>query len=277
MGGDVSLITGGFLKGSSLNEAVEVYMGELVGDETYLRFGEEFPLLVKFLSTRQTLSVQVHPRDELAASRHRAWGKTEFWYILSAAPDAELLIGFRPGVTQEIYLDALAHGEVDALLNHIPVRAGEAYFIPAGTVHAIGADITLVEVQQTSDINYRIFDWGRTGSKGRPRELHTDLALEAIDFAAPVRRVTQHPSAGEAALLVECSEFTVDLLDVSGSSERELSSRESFTIYVCTSGELAAETPGGKLSLKADDTVLIPADQTSVTFSGNGRLLEIYI
>ncbi len=275
--GDVSLITGGFMKGSTLNEAVEVYMGELVGDDIYLKFGEEFPLLVKYITAHEKLSVQVHPGNSLAASRHNAWGKTELWYILSAEAGAELMIGFKSGVTRDIYLEALARGEVETLLNHIPVKAGDVFFIPAGTVHAIGGGITLAEIQQTSDINYRIFDWNRYDDKGRPRELHTQLALDAIDFAAPVRNVTQNPPTGEAALLIEADEFTTNLVDVAGQTDRELSSRDSFTIYICTAGELVARTAGGTLTLRADNVCLIPADQNQITFEGNGRLLETYI
>jgi mannose-6-phosphate isomerase len=275
--GDVSVIANGFLKGNSLAEATEVYMGELTGDKVFARFGEEFPLLIKLIDAQDRLSVQVHPTDQLAAVRHNAYGKTEMWYILACKPDAELLIGFREGVTREIYEAAVADGTVGGLLNRVPVKPGDAYFIPAGTVHAIGAGILLAEIQQTSDVTYRVFDWNRVDDHGNPRELHTELALEAIDFAAPVRRVTQNPPAGEAALLVESPWFTVNLLDVAGRTERTLAERDSFTIYICTAGEVTLKTPGGELSLAPDGVALIPADQNSITFEGNGRLLETYI
>ncbi|MDR2891021.1 MAG: class I mannose-6-phosphate isomerase [Alistipes sp.] len=275
--GDVSTVCNGFLKGNSLAEAVEIYMGELVGDEVFARFGEEFPLLVKHIDARDRLSVQVHPGNELAAARHGAWGKTEMWYVLDCEPGAELMIGFREGVTREIYLAALADGSVGELLNRVPVRPGDAFFIPAGTVHAIGAGIRLAEIQQTSDVTYRLFDWGRVDEDGQPRELHTELALDAIDFAAPVRRVTQHPPAGEAALLVECPFFTVNLLDIDGRTERELSSRDSFTIYICTEGEATVKTRGGEVALKAGEVVLVPADLPEVAIEGTAKLLETYI
>ncbi len=276
--GDVSVVAGGFLKGNSLAEVLEIYMGELVGDKIFSRFGEEFPLLIKRIDARDKLSVQVHPDDRLAAARHNAYGKTEMWYILACEPGAELLIGFREGVTRETYQKAVADGTVGELLNRVPVVPGDAYFIPAGTVHAIGAGITLAEIQQTSDITYRVFDWNRTGKDGNPRELHTELALDAIDFAAPVCRVTQIPRAGEAALLVQSPYFTVDLVDVAGRAERELASRDSFTIYICTAGEVMLSTPGGEaMLLKTDEVVLIPADRDSVVLEGNGRLLETYI
>jgi mannose-6-phosphate isomerase len=276
--GDVSVISNGFLAGNSLPEAVEVYMGELVGDKVFDRFGEEFPLLIKYIDARDKLSIQVHPSDELAAVRHGAFGKTEMWYVLACEPGAELLIGFREGVTREIYEAAVADGTVGSLLNRVPVKPGDAYFIPAGTVHAIGAGILLAEIQQTSDVTYRVFDWNRTDAEGNPRELHTELALDAIDFAAPVRRVTQNPPAGEVALLVESPYFTVNLVDVAGDTERATAERDSFTIYICTAGELTLKTRGSDpMPLKTDGVVLIPAEAESVTFEGNGRLLETYI
>ena len=275
--GDVSVVANGFLKGNSLQEAVEVYMGELVGDKVFARFGEEFPLLIKYIDAQDRLSVQVHPDDELAKVRHNAYGKTEMWYILDCEPGAALLIGFKEGVTREIYEAAIAAGTVGELLNSIPVKPGDAYFIPAGTVHAIGKGILLAEIQQTSDITYRVFDWNRTDKNGNPRELHTALAVDAIDFAAPVRCVTQSPPAGEAALMVECPYFTANVVDVAGRCERELASRDSFTIYICTHGPLTLTTPGGSLSIPQDGIVLIPADQDNVVFEGNGRLIETYV
>ncbi len=277
--GEVSVIANGFLKGNDLLEAVEVYMGELVGDKVFARFGEEFPLLVKYIDAQDVLSVQVHPSDDLAKVRHNAYGKTEMWYILDSEPGAHLLIGFKEGVTREIYEAVVAEGgeRLGELLNVVPVKPGDAYFIPAGTVHAIGKGILLTEIQQTSDMTYRVFDWNRTDKEGRPRELHTALATDAIDFSAPVRNVTQSPPAGEAALMVECPYFTANVVDVAGRCERELASRDSFTIYICTHGPLTLTTPGGSLSLPQDGIVLIPADQDNIVFEGNGRLIETYV
>jgi mannose-6-phosphate isomerase len=274
--GDVSVVADGFLKGNSLDELAEVYMGELVGDGVFDRFGEEFPLLVKQIDARERLSVQVHPSDALAA-RYGARGKTEMWYILSCLPGARLFIGFRRGVTREIYWAALAAGRVGELLNEVAVEPGDAFFIPAGTVHAIGEGIVLAEVQQTSDETYRIFDWNRVDANGRPRELHTALALEAMDFGAPVRRVTQNPPAGEAALLVETPHFTANVVNVAGRGERSLDGRDSFTIYICTEGEVTLATPGGGTKLSAGGVVLIPADADEIQMEGNGKLLETYI
>lgn len=272
--GDQSVVCRGPLRGNSLGELVETYMGELVGDDTYLRYGDEFPLLVKFIDTVECTSVQVHPDDELAAGRHNAYGKDEMWYVLSAAPDAELMIG-------------LAGGTLEGGLNRVKVSAGDAFFVPAGTVHSIGGGVSLVEIQQTSDVTYRIFDWGRTEKDGSERELHIDLAGAAVDFAAPVRRVTQRAARGESALLVQGGHFTVNLLNVSGEMERSLTSRDGFTIYVCTEGRVEVFVPGshggpsarsgGGVVLETRGTVLVPADLNGVVLRGEGVLLETYI
>ncbi|MDR2912479.1 MAG: mannose-6-phosphate isomerase [Alistipes sp.] len=274
--GDVSVVANDLLAENPLDELVEVYMGDLVGDAVFERFGEEFPLLVKKIDARDRLSVQVHPSDEIAV-RHGGRGKTEMWYILSCDEGAHLYIGFRPGVTREMYEAAVADGTVGELLNEVPVSAGDAYFIPAGTVHAIGEGIVLAEIQQTSDSTYRIFDWNRVDAEGRPRELHTALALDAMDFAAPVRRVTQNPPAGEVVLLVESPHFTVNMIDVAGRCERSLVARDSFTIYICTAGEAVVTTPGGSVTVATDDAVLVPADQDEVVIEGNAKFLETYL
>ncbi len=274
---DVSVVRGGMLDGNPLDELVGVYMGDLVGDRVFERFGEEFPLLVKIIDARQKLSVQVHPSDDIAAARHGAWGKTEMWYILSRTPGAKLYIGLREGVTREVYAAALANGTVGELLNEVAAEPGDAYYLPAGTVHSIGEGVTLVEVQQTSDVTYRIFDWNRVDTDGQPRELHTEWAMDAIDFAASVRRITRRPPTGEAALLVESPCFTVNIVDVAGAAVRELASRDSFTIYICTAGEVRLSTPGGELTLKTDGVALIPADQNEITLTGNATLLETYV
>ncbi len=275
--GDVSIVKGGMLDGNPLDELVGVYMGDLVGDKVFERFGEEFPLLVKIIDARQKLSVQVHPTDDIAAARHGAWGKTEMWYILHREPGAKVYLGFREGVTREVYSAALADGSVDRLLNEVDVEPGDAFFIPSGTVHTIGEGVTLAEVQQTSDVTYRIFDWNRLGLDGRPRELHTEWAMDAINFAAPVRRISQRPPVGEAALLVESPYFTANVVDVAGAAVRELASRDSFTIYICLAGEVSLSVPGSEATLKADEAILIPADQNEITLTGNATLLETYI
>jgi len=275
--GDVSVVREGMLKGNSLAELVEVYMGELVGDAVFARFGEEFPLLIKRIDARDRLSVQVHPTDEIAAARHGAFGKTEMWYVLENKPGATLFVGFKEGTTREMYTEAVERGTVGELLNEVPVAPGDTFFIPAGTVHAIGEGIVLAEIQQTSDVTYRIFDWNRVGVDGKPRQLHTEWALDAIDFAAPIRHIRQSPPAGEAALLVESPYFTTNVVNVAGRVERSLAARDSFTIFICVGGSVTVRTPGGESELREGDAVLIPADQNEAALDGAGLLLETYL
>jgi mannose-6-phosphate isomerase len=275
--GDVSVAANGFLKGNNLQELIEVYMGELVGDKVFARYGFEFPLLIKYIDAQDRLSVQVHPNDELAAKRHGAYGKTEMWYVLDCRPGAQLLIGLKKGVTKQDYLRAVESGHVGELLNAVTVKPGDCYFIPAGTVHAIGEGILIAEIQQTSDVTYRVFDWNRTDQNGNPRELHTELAVDAIDFTAPVLKTTQHPEPNAVALLIESPYFTVNQLNVAGTMERALAIRDSFTIYICTEGEAVLRGRGGEITLHKDDITLIPAEEDSLTIVGQATLLETYI
>lgn len=183
--GNISVISNGFLKGNNLQEATEVYMGELVGESVFERYGLEFPLLLKTLYCKDKTSVQVHPDDELAAERHQSCGKTEMWYIIDAEPDALLYIGFKnPNITREEYIDAVAKGTVADIIEPVKVNAGDAFLIPSGTVHSISGGVTLVEIQQPVDLTYRIFDWNRVDSNGKSRELHTAFAVDAIDFSS---------------------------------------------------------------------------------------------
>jgi len=179
--GNVSVVSNGYLAGNTLEELLEVYMGDLAGDEVYEHFGNEFPLLIKFIDANDDLSIQVHPNDEMAAERHNSYGKTEMWYVLQADKGSKLQSGFNQQVDQEKYLEKLEKTELTDILNFEEVTAGDVFFIPAGRVHAIGRGILLAEIQQTSDITYRIYDYDRRDDKGNPRELHTDLALDAID------------------------------------------------------------------------------------------------
>ena len=177
-----SVVSNGFLAGNNIEELIEVYMGDITGDSIYEKFGNEFPLLIKFIEAQEDLSIQVHPNNELAKKRHNAYGKTEMWYILESKKGSKIYTGFKEGVTKEIYEEALKDGKIEDILNVEIADPGDTFFTPAGRVHAIGSGIVLIEIQQTSDITYRIFDWNRNGSGKEKRELHTDLALDAIDF-----------------------------------------------------------------------------------------------
>ncbi|MCH5330001.1 MAG: mannose-6-phosphate isomerase [Alistipes sp.] len=278
--GDLSAVANGQLKGNNLQELIEVYMGDLTGEKIFDKFGLEFPLLIKTLDCHDVLSVQVHPDDELAAERHNSFGKTEMWFVTACEEGASIYIGFADtDITREKYLDAVSGGYLPRLLNKIEVKAGDAFFIPAGTVHALGKGVEVVEIQQTSDVTYRIYDWDRTGADGKPRELHTALAVDAIDFRRKSEDCIIRKAAkeNESVQLAECQYFTVNLLKVEGSAEKDYAKLDSFVIYSCTSGSLTVETEGGTETITEGETLLIPAEINDVTLTGSGTLLETYI
>lgn len=275
---DFSVVANGILAGNNIQELVEVYMGDLVGERVFEEFGEEFPLLVKFLDVSDILSIQVHPDNRLAAERHNAYGKTEMWYVMDAGRDAFLYLGLKEGITREDYLKHLEAGTLVNILNRVSVKPGEAYFIPAGTIHAIGKGVMVVEIQQTSDITYRVFDWNRLDKKGKRRELHTELALDAINFEDhPEYNITVIPEKNKRVEMGECLYFSTGIIQVDGVVEREYVSLDSFIIYVCLEGELTVVWDKGKESLKRGETMLIPAQLTGVELCGSGKLIEVYM
>jgi len=277
--GDISVVGNGKLRGNDLRELTEVYMGELVGDKVFERFGLDFPLLVKLIDAQDVLSVQVHPNDELAAARHNSFGKTEMWYVVDCQPGAALYVGFRPGVTREKYLAAVASGTLPELLGKVDVHPGDAFFIPAGVIHAIGRGILIAEIQQTSDITYRVYDWDRVDDKGQPRQLHTALAVDAIDFDPHGSlTVTRAPETNRAVNLVECPYFTTNVIALDGRMECDYSSLDSFVIYMCLEGAFSIVMPDGVAEkVKRGESVLLPAELSEVTLEGRARLLEVFI
>jgi len=277
---NVSLVSNGFLEGNDLNELIEVYMGDLVGDKVYEKFGNEFPLLIKFIDANDFLSVQVHPNDALAHKRHNTFGKTEMWYIIQADENAKLISGFNREVDQNIYQKNLNDKTLKEILNYEAVKAGDAYFIPAGRVHAIGPGILLAEIQQTSDITYRIYDWDRIDDKGNSRELHTKQALEAIDY----KHLSNYKTIYEEKLnkttqIVNCPYFTTNTLHINKPFQKEYYSIDSFVIYMCVDGELQIATQNSNVSLKKGETILIPADIKSINLipQKETKLLEVFI
>lgn len=278
--GDESVVANGFLKRNNIEEIIEVYMGNLIGDKVYDKYGLTFPLLIKSLDCHDVLSVQVHPDDELAAERHDSYGKTEMWYVVDAEPEAFIYIGFnRKDITREEYIAAINEGRLPELLNRVEVKAGDTFFIPAGTIHALGKGVVVLEIQQTSDITYRVYDWERVDEDGRPRELHTALAVDAIDFASDKERCIMHYNAKKNAPteMVRCDYFTTNIIELEGSAERELESLDSFVLYICAEGEADVCMGDNKEHLEAFDLVMIPAEADSVKLSGNAKLLEVYI
>ncbi|HLN73464.1 MAG: type I phosphomannose isomerase catalytic subunit [Methylococcaceae bacterium] len=278
---NVSVVSNGYLAGNSLDELIEVYMGDLVGDSVFENFGIEFPLLIKFIDANDDLSIQVHPDDEMAKKRHNAFGKTEMWYVIQADQGSKLQAGFNQKVDAGGYLEKLESNKLTDILNFEEVKAGDVYFIPAGRVHAIGKGILLAEIQQTSDVTYRIYDYDRRDKEGNPRELHTDLALDAIDFNIyPEYKTRYEAKANESTELVKCKYFTTNVLEISEVVEKDYIELDSFVIFICLEGEIAVETEAGTENIQKGQTILIPASIESVTLKPSTsfvKLLEVYI
>lgn len=275
--GDISVVSEGKLKGNNLQELIEVYMGDLIGDSVYEKYGVEFPLLIKLLDAQSNLSIQVHPDDEVAKERHNSYGKTEAWYILDCEPGASIYLGFKKKTSREEYLKAVEQGNLPDLLNKIEVKRGDSFFIQAGTVHALGKGVLVAEIQQTSDITYRIDDWGRVDDEGKPRELHTDLALDVIDFNA-VGLKAKNPELKENKVvpIEDCKYFTINAIKVNQMMERIYLGLDSFVIYMALDGDMEIEYTGGKVSLKKGETILVPAQEDLVKLHGEGTVLEVY-
>jgi mannose-6-phosphate isomerase len=275
-----SVVSNGFLKSNTLSELVEVYMGDLVGDKVFEKFGNEFPLLFKFIDTEEYLSVQVHPDDELAMERHGSLGKTEMWYVLQADEGAELISGFKKKILKSDYLQYLKDKSLKEILNFEPVSGGDVFYIPAGHVHAIGPGILLAEIQQSSDVTYRIYDWDRFDAVGMTRELHTDLALDAIDFETAGAFKARPAGAKNRPVLLQNSEFfTVNLIDADISLNRECFQIDSFIVHLCIEGSYELTTFNGSVKMKTGQAVLIPAstDEYQIIPSPSCRILETYV
>ncbi len=279
---DISVVADGFLKGNSLEELIEVYMGELVGERIYDKFGTEFPLLIKYIDANDRLSIQVHPDDALSKERHGAYGKTEMWYVVQADAGAELISGFNRPIDRDSYLIALENGQLENLLQFETAVEGDVFFIPAGLVHGIGKGIVVAEIQQTSDVTYRIFDYNRLDDKGNPRELHTELALDAINFAVGRNGKTSYQRQSEGPVeLAQCDYFTTNLLKLTSPLERDFSNLDTFVIYLCFEGAYTLKWENESIEIKRGETLLVPASiENFVLLPKDGletRLLEVFI
>ncbi len=278
--GNESVVTNGILAGNNLTELIEIYMGELVGDKLFDEYGLSFPLLFKLIDANENLSIQVHPGDEVAAEHHNSYGKTEMWYVVDADKGAELIIGFSKDCTRDEYLDALDAGEVETLLQKVPVAKGDVFFIPAGLVHAIGKGVVVAEIQQSSDITYRIYDYKRVDDQGNERELHTEQALDVINFSAAKNPKTAYKiQPNEITSLVECDYFTTNMIHFDAAVTRNYGSLDTFVTYMCLEGNLIIEFSDEKTIVKKGDTVLIPAciNELILIPETEATLLEVYV
>ena len=273
-----SIVSNGPLKGTTLKKLLSTYQNKLIGNSNFNLFGDTFPLLIKFIDAKEDLSIQLHPNDELAAKRHDSFGKTEMWYVMQADDDAKLIVGFNQKLTPEVYLKHLEDKTLTDILNIDKVALGDTYFIEVGRVHAIGAGVMLAEIQQTSDITYRVYDWDRTDVNGHLRELHNDLAIGAIDFDMKDDfRVSYSKHANESNEMVTCPYFKTNFLQLSKTIQK-LNTFDSFIIYICLEGQAQFESNNFSEVIEKGETILIPAIlKEFVINSNNVKLLEVYV
>lgn len=279
--GNVSVVANGELEGKNLVDIISEYKEQLVGKKNYEKFGTTFPLLIKFIDAKDNLSIQVHPDDELAKQRHNSFGKTEMWYVINATPGAFLYSGFEKQMTPESYVKSIEENTfVDSLAKH-DVKKGDVFFLPAGRVHAIGAGTFIAEIQQTSNITYRIYDYNRTDTKGNPRELHTELAKDAIDYKLYDNYKTEYKRRENQPVELEsCRYFTTDLLEITKDITRDYEDLDSFVIYICMGGACSIrDDKGNDLYIGQGETALIPAEANNVLISPEGSvlLLETFV
>lgn len=279
--GHESVIANGFLADNTLNEAIEIYMGDLVGDKVFNRYGTEFPLLIKIIDAAQDLSIQVHPDDELAQRRGMPRGKTEMWYVMQADPGARLVSGFRRDTSADEYTAALAAGHLMDLLHSEQPQPGDVFFIPAGRVHALGKGLMVAEVQQTSDCTYRIYDYDRTDKDGKKRQLHTAEAMDAIDFGGIRGHASTRYEARQNATttLAHCPYFTTRLISFDSPMRKNLEDVDTFVVYLCVDGLAAVKSMETIVPMHTGECVLVPAAADSVELfcEGPAKLLEITI
>lgn len=278
--GFVSEVENGVFAGNELNEMVEIFMGDLVGDMVYHKYGDEFPLLIKFINAADWLSIQVHPDDKLAKKMNIGSGKNEMWYILDAELGSELISGFNDEIDKETYVKHMEDGSIQSIVNLEKVNNGDVFMIPAGRVHAIGPGILLTEIQQTSDNTFRIYDFDRIDAAGMTRELHTEEALPALDFTYHKDVKTKYrEELNKTAPIIDEDKFTTNLLSFDEPLSKDYEELDSFVIYICVEGSMKLKWDEGSLDLKPGDAVVKPAILRKIELFPTmaSKLLEVYI
>ena len=284
--GDETKVSEGDLKGKTLKQLIKMFKGGFVGNRVYAIFGDDFPLLIKFIDAKTPLhkkmvkTIQVHPSNSLAKERHNSFGKNEMWYVMQADEDAELIVGFNQKVAKEIYINHLNNSTLTEILNVEKVKKGDTYYIPTGRVHAIGAGVLLAEIQQTSNITYRIYDYDRVDAKtNEKRELHTDLALDAIDFEFYDDYETIYSNQTNCSNeLVHSPYFKTNIITIKGELEKDYTNLDSFVIYMCVDGFLELEYENKFFSLSKGETILLPVTINRLKIKADtADLLEIYV
>lgn len=273
-----TIIADGEHKGKSLNELVKEQKERLVGVENYQRFGDEFPLLIKFIDARQDLSIQVHPNDEVAQRHGKPKGKTEMWYVLESETGAHLYNGLKQQITPEEYMKMVENDTITDALACYEVNEGDVFFIPAGRIHSIGAGCFVTEIQQTSDVTYRIYDFKRKDKDGNYRELHTKEASESIDYTVLSNyRTEYHSEKNEGVQAVSCPYFTTAVYDLTEPMTLDYSELDSFVILIAVKGEGRLTCNGQETSFRMGDTVLLPATTDEVKVEGTVKFLETFV
>ncbi len=273
---DVSIVANGEFKEKSLNQIIKYFPNEILGTNVHKKFGFEFPLLFKYLNAKLDLSIQVHPNDELAQKKHNSFGKTEMWYVMQADQNARIIVGFKENSSKAEYVKNLENKTLLNILDSKKVSQGDVFFLETGTIHAIGAGMVVAEIQQTSDITYRIYDFERKDANGNERELHTELALEAINYNKLETQKRYSKNKNQSNETVNCQYFTTNFIPLEGTIEVKKSNK-SFTVYMCVDGDLELIHNEVQYFYKKGDTILIPAQMNDFELSGKASLLEIYI
>lgn len=270
----------GSFEGKTLKELIETYETDLVGKKVFQEFGNKFPLLIKFIDAKTPLSIQVHPSNKLAKQRHNSFGKNEMWYVMQANENSALIVGFDKKITPMDYKKHLENNTIIDVMHHEKVKKGDTFYIPTGRVHAIGAGVLLAEIQQTSNITYRIYDYDRVDSKtGEKRDLHNDLAIDAIDYQAHDNYKTAYKlGKNKSSKLVHSSYFKTNIIHLKDEIEKDYSKIDSFIIYICVEGEAIIEHNDTAYTLNLGKTILIPSAIKQISLKSNSaKLLEVHM
>lgn len=277
--GNETIVADGPYAGKKLNELVEELKGKLVGEDNYQRFGNEFPLLIKFIDARQDLSIQVHPTDEIAKMQGKERGKTEMWYLMDSDKDATLLCGLKKKITPEEYAQMVENDTIVDAIDRYEVKEGDCFFLPAGRIHAIGTGCFLAEIQQTSDVTYRIYDFKRKDKNGNYRQLHTKEAAECINYNVESNYRTEYtPVKNQGVSLVQCPYFNTAVYDLDEPMTIDYSELDSFVILIGLKGNATiTDNEGNTFTLQAGESVLVPATTETLKVDGNIKFLETYV
>ncbi len=278
--GDETVVAEGPLKGQTLKKLIETYKEHFIGENPYQHFGTEFPLLIKFIDAKLPLSIQVHPNDALAKARHNSFGKNEMWYVMEADESAELIVGFNKESSKNEFQHKLENSEVLEIMNTVKVAEGDTFYIPAGRIHAIGSGVLLAEIQQTSDVTYRVYDYDRVDPKtGKKRELHVDLALDVIDYGFHDEyKTTYEKTKNKSNTLVHAPYFKTNIIEITAKLTKDYTLLDSFVIYICVDGNFEVDYDNQMYSVQKGETILLPAAISLVVLKSDyAKILEVYI